>query len=404
MERRQNATGEASGTPGSFTRRQFLSGCAALGATVAATSLTGCALGYSYTPTPEPENSNSSLKEVAGQKSLVVGAATMRCILEADPRFAEAVASHAGLLVAENELKWEWVEPLPGQFDYSLSDWLADFAARNGMAFRGHTLVWHQQTPNWAGLNVTAAVAQEQLTSHIANVVGHFAGSVHSWDIVNEAINPADGRADYLRKTRWLQALGPSYIELAFRAAAAADPHATLVYNDYGLEWDSSDGDRRRIGTYRLLAGLMAAGVPVHALGIQAHLQADRRFAETKLTDFMRQVAELGLEIFITELDVSDRYLPADVTMRDGVVANVYSDFLNTVLKQPAVSTIITWGLSDRYTWLADYEPRWDGLPVRPLPLDSAMQPKPAMWAMMNAINATEARVTPGGSSQRSLL
>ncbi len=106
----------------------------------------------------------------------------------------------------------------------------------------------------------------------------------------------------------------------------------------------------------------------------------------------MKQVAALGLRIFITELDVTDRELPADLQIRDGVVANVYQDFLQAVLEQPAVTAVVTWGLSDRYTWLSQFEPRSDGRPVRPLPLDSSMQHKPALWAVMNALNAAEAR------------
>ncbi len=378
-----------------ISRRQFVRRCAGFGAAMAVSSaLSACSIGFSYKPTTEPDNADLGLKEVAGQKSVLFGAATMQATLLADPSFAAAFANHVGLLAPENDLKWETVEPQPGIFNFAPGDWLADFAAQHDMLFRGHCLVWHQQIPSWAGANVSAAAAAAQLTSHITETASHFAGRMHSWDVVNEAINPEDGRSDGLRKTRWLQTIGPSYIELAFRTAAEADPHALLTYNDYGLELDSSDGDRRRAGTLKLLSGLLAAGVPVHALGIQAHLRADVRFNATKLTDFIQHVADLGLQIFITELDVADRALPADIQTRDSVVANVYQDFLQTVLAQPAVKAIITWGLSDRYTWLSQYAPRFDGQPVRPLPLDASMKAKPALWAVMDALNATEARAS----------
>lgn len=256
---------------------------------------------------------------------------------------------------------------------------------------RGHCLVWHQQVPAWAGHGASAAEVQAQLVSHISNTVQHYAGSIHSWDVVNEALDPASGRSDGLRNTVWLQALGPSYIETAFRTAAAAGPKALLVFNDYGFESDSSDADRRRYSALRLLSGLRSKGVPVHALGMEAHLSASGS-GFSKLKDFLREIADLGLQIFITELDVSDQSLPGDPSRRDEIVARVYQDFLETVLAQPAVTTVLTWGLSDRYTWLDAAAPRSDGQPSRPLPLDSALRPKSALYAMLNAFSGAPQR------------
>lgn len=386
-----------------LTRRQFVTGFAAMGAALALPGLmTGCgaAASMTYTPIPVPADSASPLKQVAGDKSITYGAATGQSLLQSDAGFASAFAQHSALLVPENELKWETVEPQPNTFNFVPGDWLADFAARNSLAFRGHCLVWHQQIPSWAGNNAIAGGAQQQLASHISQTVQHYAGRMHSWDVVNEAINPADGRSDGLRKSVWLNALGPSYLELAFGTAAAADPAAVLVYNDYGVEYDTGDAAARRDAVLRLLSSLKAAGAPVHALGIQAHLTGGNpHFSATRLAAFLQSVADLGLRIFITELDVIDQSLPADITTRDGLVGDTYEQFLDVVLAQPAVDTVITWGLSDRYSWLSQFRPRFDGQPVRPLPLDSSFQPKPAVWAMMNCFNATAARLPHTGGA-----
>jgi endo-1,4-beta-xylanase len=379
-----------------ITRRQFVSRLAGAGAMLAGalsgvSLLTGCGgstFGSSFVSQAEAEGVVVPLKDAAQSSNILYGAATGAWNLQSDSDFAAAFAQQCGLLVPENDLKWETVEPEPGVFNFAPGDWLANFAGRNGMRFRGHCLVWHQQIPSWAGYGSNVA---EQLTSHITSVVTHYAGRMHSWDVVNEAVEPNDGRSDGLRETVWLNALGPGYIDTAFRAAAAADPKALLVYNEYGLEGDSSSATKRRNAVLKLLSGMKSRGVPLHALGIEAHLSGSV-FDSSSLASFLEQVAALGLKIFITELDVSDKNMPADTATRDNTVANVYQAFLSTVLQQRAVEAVLTWGLSDRYTWLSQFSSRSDGLPVRPLPIDTNLKPKQAYWAMLDAFNAAPIR------------
>lgn len=208
--------------------------------------------------------------------------------------------------------------------------------------------------PDWFEATVTAANAEQYLSEHIRRVVGRYKGRIHSWDVVNEAVNgnPSAGTTG-LQWSPWLDRLGPDYIELAFRLAAATDPKAQLVYNDARLEYDTEEGHRGREAVLSVLSRLKARQVPLHALGIQAHLNAaESRFNRSIYRDFLRRVANLGLKILITELDVSDRDLPADIPQRDRLVASTYQDFLDVALQEPAVTTVLTWGLSDRYTWL----------------------------------------------------
>jgi endo-1,4-beta-xylanase len=277
---------------------------------------------------------------------------------------------------------------LPRQFDFSAVDALVEFAASNKLLFRGHNLVWHNCLPDWYQEVVNSHNAEQILVNHVQTVVGRYAGKVHSWDVVNEAIEPKDNRSDRLRRTPWVEFLGPSYVDLAFRVAAAADPQAMLIYNDYGLEYDTPEHEAKRDAVLTLLQQLKAQGTPVHGFGMQSHLYAHiTRFNPEKLRRFLADVASLGLKILVTELDVVDRDLPADITVRDRIVASAYEDYLDVVLDEPAVIAVLTWGLSDRYTWLSESQPRSDGLPVRPLPLDENMNRKLAWNAIARAFD-----------------
>jgi endo-1,4-beta-xylanase len=358
--------------------------------------LSGCGGGTApatnFVSPPTTVTPGSTLQAQAAQKQIVYGVAAGSDRLNTDSAFAQQVGDNAGLLVPENELKWDTTEPQPGVFNFAPGDALLAFATQHHMLFRGHNLVWYLQTPAWAGAD--AATAQLQLVSHITAEVSHYAGHVHSWDVVNEPVEPKDGRADGLRNNAWLRSLGPGYIDTAFRAAAAADPNAVLVINDYGMEYDDSTSQARRNAMLALLQRLKQSGVPVGALGIQSHLNASQnsKFNAAKFQAFLQSVAALGLKIYITELDAVDAGLPADVTTRDARVAQAYSDFLNAALSNPAVTMVVTWGLTDRYTWLSSESPRSDGLAVRPLPLDTNLQPKPAYNAMLAAFSAATAR------------
>jgi endo-1,4-beta-xylanase len=231
------------------------------------------------------------------------------------------------------------------------------------------------------------------LKTHISTVVTHYNGRMHSWDVVNEAVNVKDGRSDGLRNTPWLALAGPGYLDVAFRTARAYDHTALLTYNDYDLEQDSPEHEAKRKAVLSLLSGLRERNVPIDALGIQAHLKARAEPSRWDGFDqFMNDVERLGLQIFITELDVDDTDLPGDVGERDRLVAALYADFLSQALRHKSVTALLTWGLTDRDSWLNSFRPRKDKLPPRPLPLDADLQPKPAFTAILSAINAAPAR------------
>ncbi len=337
-------------------------------------------------------DSTLSLKDRLAAKGLVYGAAGRYPVLSTDTEFAARFAQECGILVPEWELKWGALRPSPDRFDFSQADWLAEFARQHRMQFRGHTLVWHEALPTWFEATINASNAEQFLTNHIHTVVKHYAGKVQSWDVVNEAIDVTSG-SNNLRKTPWLRFLGPSYIDLAFRTAAEADPNALLVYNDYGVEYDTDEDEQKRTAILKLLENLKSRGVPVGALGVQAHLEgSETRFNPGKLKNFLSTVASFGLKILVTELDVSDRGLPLNLDQRDRAVAAAYEDFLSVALQEPAVIAVLTWGLSDRYTWLSEYAQRDDRASVRTLPFDRNLDRKLAWNAIARAFNQTPDR------------
>ncbi|MFY8147790.1 MAG: endo-1,4-beta-xylanase [Prochlorococcaceae cyanobacterium] len=318
-----------------------------------------------------------SLQALAAGGGRIWGAAVTNDQLR-DPSFRALVVAQTGLIVPENEMKWDQLEPAPGRFSFGAADQLLAFARAEGLAMRGHTLVWHQQLPGWVQ-ELPAAELKDALARHIRTVAGHYRGQLQSWDVVNEPI--ADD-ATGLRRSLWLEKLGPDYIAWALTWAHEADPTARLVINEYGLEGDDPKSARKREQFLALVRDLRRRGVPLQAVGLQGHLYANGSGPTTfrQLPAFLQALADLGLDIYITELDVNDRSLPGAIDQRDRAVAAVYTSFLEAVLPQPRLKLLVGWGLSDRYTWLNSFFPRADGLPQRPLPFDAQGGDKPATW------------------------
>jgi endo-1,4-beta-xylanase len=287
---------------------------------------------------------------------------------------------------------WFTHRPSLKTFDFTSSDYFVKFATKHKILLRGSPLVWHEYLPAWTSA-INSSNAEQILTNHIETIVRYYAGKMHSWDVVNEAIDVGDKRDDGLRNTLWLKFLGVDYIDLAFRVAAKADPQAKLVYNDFGVEYDRPGDEAKREAILKLLQRLKSKGTPIYALGLQSHLFGDLdSFNPDKFREFLKNVASLGLKIMITELDVTDNKLLANIDRRDRIIAGAYEDYLTVALAQKAVISVMTWGLSDRYTWIAGNRPRTDKAAVRPLPLDRNYKPKLAWNAIARAFDRAPKR------------
>lgn len=370
-----------------LSRREFLVGAAAACATLRAMT----AANAQGAPAPPYVDMSEPLGKHAAAKGVLFGTA-LRFEALKDPAYADLVVSQCNIGVPEGALKWDVLRPAPDRYDFGAADYYYRILSSHAMKYRGHTLVWDQALPPWFKTIVNTGNAKAMMLEHISTVVGHYAGKMHSWDVVNEAIKPQDGRPDGLKNTPWLQMIGPEYIEMAFHAAHEADPKVMLVYNENSLEPEDQWREEKRKATLRLLTDMKRKGVPVHGLGIQSHLLPETVVNGPHYARFLDQVAELGLVILITEMDVSDQHLVGSVESRDRVVAKIYYEYLTFMLQRKAVKAVLTWGLSSRYTWLSQANPRPDGSSVRPLPYDADLRPTPAWEAVAAAFDQARGR------------
>jgi len=358
-----------------FSRRAVLQAFCAVGASAA----TPLSAGNQVLRTSIVEE--NTLKGAAAARGILYGAAVNTTELR-DGEFARVLAREAAILVPEYELKRAIVEPARGAIGLSACDAILAFARAHGMLCRGHPLVWHKRNPDWLEPSVRSSREERLITSYVESVVRHFRGRMHSWDVVNEAIAPGDGRADCLRRNFWLEALGPGYVDLAYHAARAADPDALLVYNDWGCELGAPANDRFRGATLDFLERALARGVPIQALGLQGHLAAfGTPVNQGKLQAFLAHVKSLGLRILVTEHDVDDSGGPSDVTARDRAVADASRRFLDVVLHAEPLA-VLTWGLSDRFLDAPGPRAEFAGYLPRMLPFDRDLARKP-MWRAM---------------------
>jgi len=413
---RMTESGERSQKPSLLTRRQFDWRGVRLAAATAGIGVLGLG-GWLWSnrrrrylnAARTDVTSNNSLESHAAAKGLIYGAAVVPGWLDVegiarghtDDGYTQLVNSQTGMLVDEYTSYWKWLRPTPDRFNFKSIARLMRFAELTGKRVRGHVLVWHEAMPGWFQSVANKQNARELLVNHIHTVAGRFKGRIETWDVVNEAIEPMDGRPDGLRKSPWLELIGPEYIEMAFRAAAEADPQAKLAYNDYGIETNLSREVRKREMVLALLQRLKASGTPIHAVGVQSHLWPGLGGeAGLGLQEFIREAAKMGLEVHISELDVSCMRVKGKPAELDETVARIYGDYLNLVLAEPNVPLVITWGITDAHTWLqsawllnaADKRRIWvkiaEGLRQRPLPFDNDFNPKPAFWALRAALDA----------------
>jgi endo-1,4-beta-xylanase len=370
-----------------FSRRGllgFAAGAAALSTRAAARSGTFALLDRA---------SASDLRTLAQARKILFGAAAVSRVLKSDPAMAAIYAREVEMIVPDFEMKWAIVRPDQATYNYAGADELARFAAAHGLRLRGHCLVWEESNPAWLAATVTAENAERILVDHVERTVGRYAGRIHSWDVVNEPVWPDHRKPGGLRDGVWLRALGPRYIDIAFRAARAADPKAMLVLNDAGTEVTNALGRRRRQDFLALLDRLRQDRVPLDAVGLECHLSTRSPVDADDLAGYLAAIAGRGLKILITELDVSDYDEPSpDVAVRDRAVAAIYRTIVATAARQPAVIALLTWELADKYSWLRDpnLTPRYrraDGSPARPLPYDDRLQRKPCWWAMAQALS-----------------
>ena len=316
---------------------------------------------------------------VAGNGAVPFGAAVRPGALLRDRAYRLALLKYCQQIVPESELKWAFVRPTPERFDFRAADGIVHFATRNGLAPRGHTLVWYAAMPDWAKNMTSPREAERQMRLHIDTTVARYRGKIRSWDVVNEAMAKRATRYSDLRPSVWSEVLGQDYIEMALRATAAVDPDCELVVNENDLAPTGRAYEVRRRAFLDRLKRLRDRDVPLHAVGIQGHIRGDWPVDRDGIQRLVAGIRDLGLDVLVTELDVIDHRLPADEGVRDRIVAEKADALLGSIFEVVRPKAIVTWGISDRYTWVPIWFSRGDKLKNRPLPLDANMRPKPLM-------------------------
>jgi endo-1,4-beta-xylanase len=350
----------------------------------------------------------STLKDAYANDFLIGTAVNTQIVSGEDTASAVLVPLHFNAITAENVMKAEVINPRPGIYDFAAADAFVDYGRRHDMFVIGHTLVWHNQTPDWFfhdknGRPNTPAAQLERMRSYIATVAGRYAGRVDAWDVVNEII---DENGAY-RDTVWTRSVGDgdTVVREAFRAAQRADPHAELYYNDFNT-WRPE----KRDGIVRMVKMLQDAGIRIDGIGMQGHWGLDY----PSLHDIEAAIdayAALGVKVMITELDVDvlpltkegqvigtvmahpqfqlpefKRYLdPWPNGLPDEVqqqLATRYAElFALFHRKRDVISRVSVWGVHDGMSWKNDYPV--PGRTNYPLLFDRQWQPKPALDAVL---------------------
>jgi endo-1,4-beta-xylanase len=286
--------------------------------------------------------------------------------------YTSIAAAEFNILTPENAMKWDATESSQNNFNFTEADRHVAWGQTNGMQIHGHTLVWHSQLPGWVSGISSASTLTSVMNNHIDKVMAHFKGKILVWDVVNEAF---EDNGNY-RTSVFYNLLGKGFIEQAFIRARAADPAAKLIYNDYNLEYTGAKSN----AAYNMLKDLKSRNIPVDGIGFQMHLDIQYGFDYNDFATNMQRFADLGLEIYITEMDVRVPSSPSAADLQ--TQANYYKGVIEKCMAQPAVKAIQIWGFTDKYSWVPQTFPGRGAALI----FDSNYNPKPSYYAVQTAL------------------
>ena len=307
--------------------------------------------------------------------------------LFSDKDYRALFLAQCAILVPQNALKFDALQPEQGRFEFAGADALIDAAHGHGLMARGTNLFWNDWLPPWLKA-LSHREVERVFDAYLDTVVPHFAGRLQSWDVVNEPFWLGSDRPGTFRPGVWYDALGPEYIFRGFRRTAALDPDAKLVLNEAWTERNDPVGLAVRRSLLKLIDRIRDKGLKLDAVGLQGHLTPQIPYDDSSFADFLHEIAEREVDIYITEFDVDDAGYSGDVASVDAQVAARARQFLEAALAVPAVKMVITWGLSDRYSWWREPSVMESyGLDhlLRPLPYDDDLHRKPMGDAMAAA-------------------
>ncbi len=292
-----------------------------------------------------------------------LGVSVLTAELHSDKKYQDTVNQYFSSLTPENALKFEVVSPTLHQYNTQEADKIVHWARENHKQVRGHPLIWHRQLPKWLkDKTISDSEFKNIFESHIEKLVLHYKESIKIWDVINEAFN-SDGT---LRKSIWLNRLGPNYIKEAFELAHLNNPNAKLFYNDY----DISNSSPKTNAVYYTLKKLISQNTPIHGIGFQMHFRPSYMPSEEEIREIFTKFSELGLEIHITELDIAIPNQPSKSDLKRQ--AQQYKIVANSCKAIKACTLISLWGLHDGVSWIPSH---YKGIGNATL-FDSRLNPK----------------------------
>lgn len=332
--------------------------------------------------------SAQSLRQAADNARMLVGTAVRSSQLS-ETQYAETLAREYNMVEAEDSMKWWVLRPNRSTFDFRQGDELVRFAQAHQMKVRGHCLVWGRDNPGWLTQgHFTSNQLSRLLHRHISRVMKHYAGQVFAWDVVNEGLDENGA----VRPTLWsnqptIEGKETAYIEQAFRWAREADPQALLFYNDA----EGEGINRKSDAIYAMVKDFKRQRVPIDGVGLQLHISSldtytlDAQVAG--ITTNIDRLTALGLQVHITELDVS---LPLDSNGASRVEdlerqSNIYRAIIRACLNNPGCTAIQTWGFTDKYSWIGSHS---RGSRGNALLFDRTYRPKAAYQAMLEELQS----------------
>jgi endo-1,4-beta-xylanase len=338
------------------------------------------------------DQSNKNLKALSNvyKDYFPIGVAVSERTLNI-PEVKHIIKTNFNSITAEGAMKPKPLLQKNGKYMWKESDVIVAFAKENNMKIRGHTLVWHLQTPDWFfqdkyGENLAKDRLYLKLHDYMSTVINHFK-DVNVWDVVNEAVSNEYKLPNIYREkdSKWFQICGKEYIEKAFRMAHAIDPTKKLFYNDFDLIQKAKQDK-----TYTMLKNLLDKGVPIYGLGMQAHWHVDTD--PKKIEAAIKRFASLGLEIHITELDVSLVKWNEKIEGEDFIFtkedeekqAKSYASFFEVFRKHKDIVTSVSfWGVSDKNSWLNNYPVKGKNYPLL---FDGNYSPKKSFYSIIEKV------------------
>jgi endo-1,4-beta-xylanase len=299
----------------------------------------------------------------------------------------QILKKHFNSVTPENHMKFIEIHPEEGKWQFQKADAIVDFAVANRMKVRGHTLVWHNQVPNWVfldknGNETNRDMVLARMKEHITTLMQRYKKQVSCWDVVNEAAE--DKAPGQFRLSKWLNITGPDFVEKAFEFARQADPDALLFYNDYNT---TSPEKRKKI--YNIAKRLKDRGNLIDGIGMQGHWNIYNPSYD-KIMDTIDFYASLGLKIQITELDLSvfafddhtrkyqeptDEMIWLQQERFEGLF-KIFRDY------RDVITGVTFWGVADDHTWLDSFP--IEGRKDWPLLFDIQHKPKKALAGIVN--------------------